>query len=185
MTDVVLETGRLVLRRPAPRDYAGFEPFLRSERASGIGGPNTSAQAWRIMCAELGHWTMLGYGMWAVTRKGDDTALGLVGPWTPGDWPENEIGWTIWNAADEGSGIAAEAAEAAISHAWNVLKWDTMVSYVGADNHRSAALAIRLGAVLDPDAPQPDPKNPCQVYRHPKPLNTADGAPRRQQAVAP
>ena len=34
-----------------------------------------------------------------------------------------------------------EAARAAIDHAWRVLKWDTIVSYVGFGNDRSAALA--------------------------------------------
>ena len=165
----ILETERLILRRPAPRDFAGFEPFLLSERSVGIGGPSTRSQAWRIMCAELGHWTMLGYGMWAVTLRGDDTARGFVGPWTPGDWPENEIGWTIWRPEDEGTGIATEAARAAIDHAWRVLKWDTIVSYVGFGNDRSAALARKLGAVLDVDAPQPHPDKPCQVFRHPRP----------------
>ena len=165
----ILETERLILRRPAPRDFAGFEPFLLSERSVGIGGPSTRSQAWRIMCAELGHWTMLGYGMWAVTLRGDDTARGFVGPWTPGDWPETEIGWTIWRPEDEGTGIATEAARAAIDHAWRVLNWDTIVSYVGFGNDRSADLARKLGAVLDVDAPQPHPDKPCQVFRHPRP----------------
>ena len=70
----ILETERLILRRPAPRDFAGFEPFLLSERSVGIGGPSTRSQAWRIMCAELGHWTMLGYGMWAVSSPRNVTA---------------------------------------------------------------------------------------------------------------
>ncbi len=169
MSEMVLETERLIMRRPAPRDFAQFEAFLMSERSRGVGGPRTKAQAWRVMCAELGHWTMLGFGMWAVTRKSDDTALGLVGPWTPADWPETEIGWMIWNAKDEGTGIAAEAARAAIDHAWRVLAWDTIVSYVSFDNPRSAALARKLGAVLDPDAPQPHPETPCHVFRHPRP----------------
>ncbi len=169
----MLTTERLILRRPAARDWEGFRPFLMSERAKGIGGPYPERQAWRIMCGELGHWTLLGFGMWAVTRKGDDTALGFVGPWVPGDWPETEIDWTIWREEDEGTGIAAEAARAAIVHAWTVLKWDTIVSYVAHDNDRSAALAEKLGAVLDPDAPQPVPDKPCRVFRHPKPEGVA------------
>ncbi len=169
MSDPVLTTERLILRRPAPRDWDRFRPFLMSERSAGISGPYDLSRAWRIMCGELGHWTLLGYGMWSVTLRGDDRARGFVGPWTPSDWPETEIGWTIWDAADEGTGIASEAAKAAIDHAWRVLNWDTIVSYVSFDNVRSAALARKLGAVLDENAPQPHPDKPCQVFRHPRP----------------
>lgn len=165
----VLETDRLILRRPAPRDWDGFREFALSDRAAGIGGPFSLRDAWRVFCAELGHWTLLGDGMWAVTVKGDDTARGFIGPWHPIDWPENEVGWTIWRAEDEGTGIATEAARAAIDHAYDVLGWDTVVSYVGADNPRSAALAEKLGAVVDPDAQQPRPETPYLIYRHPRP----------------
>jgi RimJ/RimL family protein N-acetyltransferase len=169
----VLTTERLILRKPEPRDYEGFKTFVMSDRAAGIGGPHPERTAWRVFCSELGHWTLLGYGMWAVTRKGDDTAIGLIGPWTPADWPETEVGWTIWREEDEGTGIATEAARAAVAHAYNELGWDTVVSYVGLDNDRSAALAEKLGAVLDPDAPQPKPEEPCRVYRHPRPETRA------------
>lgn len=165
----VLQTERLVLRPPVAADWDGFRTFAMSDRALGIGGPYPERTAWRVFCAELGHWALLGYGMWAVTRKGDDRALGLIGPWTPADWPEKEVGWTVWREEDEGTGIATEAARAAVDHAYHELGWETVVSYVGTDNMRSAALAEKLGAVLDPDAPQPKPDEPCMVYRHPKP----------------
>ncbi len=169
----ILETANLILRRPAPRDYPGYRAFMMSDRASGAGGPCPERQVWRDMCGRLGHWTMLGYGMWSVTRNGDDTALGFVGPWTPADWPETEIGWTIWRAENEGTGTAFEAARAAITHAWEVLKLATIVSYMDHDNTRSAALAERLGAAVDPDAAQPRPDEPCLIYRHPRPAAPA------------
>lgn len=164
-----LETARLVLRRPNGSDWDAARDFFMSDRASGIGGPLTLGQAWRALAAEIGHWEILGYGMWVVTLRGDDTAMGMIGPWTPADWPETEIGWMIWDTKVEGTGIATEAARAAIDHAWNVLGWDTIVSYIAPDNTRSIRLAEKLGAVLDAAAPQPKPEKPCLVYRHPKP----------------
>ena len=169
MSVPTLETERLILRRPAPRDWPRARDFFMSERASGIGGPYTLGKAWRAFAAELGHWEILGFGMWAVTRTGDDTALGLVGAWCPADWPENEIGWMIFAEKIESTGIASEAARAAVDHAFATLKWDTVVSYVDPGNARSIKLAERLGAIPDPDAPQPDSDKPCLVYRHPKP----------------
>lgn len=168
-----LTTERLILRAPQPADWEPFRDFIMSERSKGIGGPHDLGKAWRAFAAEVGHWQIFGYGMWVVTMKGSDAGIGMVGPWTPADWPETEIGWMVWSDKVEGKGIAREAAEAAIAHAWNELQWDTIVSYVAHDNHRSAALAEKLGAVVDPDAPQPKPDEPCLVYRHPKPEGLA------------
>jgi RimJ/RimL family protein N-acetyltransferase len=165
-----LETARLILRRPAPRDWPQARDFFMSDRSAGVGGPHDEGRAWRVFASELGHWEIRGYGMWAVTlRGGDDTCVALIGPWHPVDWPETEIGWMVWDPAIEGTGIATEAARAAIAHAWSVLGWTTVVSYVGEGNERSARLAEKLGAVLDPDAPQPKPDSRCHVYRHPGP----------------
>lgn len=165
----ILTTDRLILRQPAPHDWEPFREFEMSERSAMLGGPLDLAKAWRVFACELGHWVIRGYGMWTVTIKGNDTGVGMIGPWHPVDWPETEIGWMIWSDKLEGTGIAREAASAAISHAWNTLKWETIVSYVDAANTRSIALAERLGATLDPDAPQPRPEKPCLVYRHPNP----------------
>lgn len=164
-----ITTERLVLRRPEPKDWPAFHDFMMSDRAAAFGSHLNLARAFRAFAAELGHWQIFGLGMWAVTRKGDDTCLGLVGPWTPPDWPEKEIGWMILSAEAEGKGIAAEAARAAIAHAYGVLGWDTAVSYIAPGNLRSIRLAEKLGAVLDPEAPQPERADIRLVYRHRKP----------------
>ena len=121
MSDL-LHTERLILRRPDGRDWPAARDFFMSDRAAHVGGPYALGAAWRQFAAEVGHWDILGHGMWAVTRRGaEDRALGLVGPWCPADWPETEIGWVIFGAETEGTGIATEAARAAIAHAWEVL----------------------------------------------------------------
>ena len=162
---MILETERLILRRPEPRDQDPSVNFFMSDRAIGVGGPYTHGQAWRHFAFELGHWEIYGYGMWAVTLKEDDSLVGLVGPWTPPDWPEAEIGWMVYENA-EGKGIAYEAAKASIADARTRLGWKTMVSYIKPDVTRSIALAERLGAKLDPNANTPG-DFPCLVYRHP------------------
>lgn len=166
--DARLETERLILRRPDGRDAGAAVAFFASDRAAHVGGPYPEGRGWRHFAAEIGHWDLLGYGMWAVTTKSSGETVGLVGPWCPPDWPETEIGWLIFEGA-EGQGYAREAARAALGHAFTVLGWTTAVSYVAPDNHRSAALARRLGAVLDSRAPQPKPADPQHVYRHPRP----------------
>lgn len=162
-----LTTTRLTLRRPEADDWDAFCAYFTSDRSATLGGPNSVGQSWRIFALHLGHWAVRGYGNWAVTRRGERRAIGLVGPWFPVDWPEREIGWTILDAEAEGKGYAHEAAQAALDHAFATLGWATAVSYVNTQNTRSRALAERLGAAVDPGAACPASfAEPHLVYRH-------------------
>jgi RimJ/RimL family protein N-acetyltransferase len=77
-------------------------------------------------------------------------------------FPERELGWILFDGA-EGRGIATEAASALRD--WAAARgWTGLVSYIDPANHRSIALAQRLGARLDPHAVPQDPGD--LVYRH-------------------
>ena len=166
----MIETARLILRRPAPSDWDAFRDFMFSDRAAIFGSHRNLAKSFRSFAAELGHWEIFGYGMFAAARRGEDRALALVGPWSPPDWPEREIGWMVLDAGAEGQGFAREAAQGALDHVWRALKWDTVVSYIAEGNVRSIALAERLGARLDPAAGGPEVAGQAlRVYRHPRP----------------
>ena len=167
----VLTTDRLVLRVPEAGDWPAFHAFLASERGQFVRmGEFDLSNTWRGFCHVIGHWVVRGFGMFVFHAKGDATPLGATGPWMPETWPEREISWSVWNPVAEGKGFAFEAAAAARDFAYRSLGWTTAVSYVAEANLRSAALARRLGAVVDPAAPsigQP----PCLVFRHPSPDN--------------
>ena len=167
----VLTTDRLVLRAPEAGDWPAFHAFLASERGQFVRtGAFDLSNTWRGFCHVIGHWVVRGFGMFVFHAKGDATPLGATGPWMPETWPEREISWSVWNPVAEGKGFAFEAAAAARDFAYRSLGWTTAVSYVAEANLRSAALARRLGAVVDPAAPsigQP----PCLVFRHPSPDN--------------
>lgn len=166
----MIETARLRLRRPVPADWDAFRDFMMSDRAREFGSHGHEGKAFRAFAGELGHWEIFGYGMFAVTPRDTDRPLALVGPWTPPDWPEREIGWMILAAEAEGKGMAREAAEAVLGHVWGTLGWDTVVSYIAEGNARSVALAERLGARHDPAAAAPEaPGKRILVYRHPRP----------------
>lgn len=164
---LTLQTQRLVLREPQAADWPAFRDFMFSDRAAAFGSHRDLGKTWKSFAAELGHWQIYGHGMWAVTRRGADDALGYVGPWTPAHWPEPEIGWMIFDPRVEGTGIAAEAASASIAHAFDVLSWETAVSYIAPGNTRSIRLAEKLGASLDILAEAPSGET--LVYRHPRP----------------
>jgi len=174
LTDTpVLETERLILRAPKAQDWPQWLMMMQSDRSRFIRADDIDeGKAWRAFGHIIGHWVMRGYGSFVITKHGDDTALGMTGPWHPAGWPEREIGWSIWSAEAEGQGIAHEAARAARDHAFSALGWDTAVSYVAHENARSIALAERLGATRDWKAATPG-DTPCLVFRHPHPNEVA------------
>ena len=164
----VIVTEQLVLRPPRAEDFGAYAEFAASERAAFVGGGNLDrGAAWRNFAAFTGQWALLGFGMFTVTERETGKPIGMTGPWYPADWPEREIGWLLWDPAQEGRGIASEMARAARAHVYSDLGWPTAVSYIHPDNTRSIALAERLGAVLDEAAAKPRPH--ALVYRHPAP----------------
>ena len=164
----VLTTERLTLRAPEGRDWPAWAEFMATDRARHVGGPVAADKAWRAFGHVIGHWAMRGFGSLVFTERNGDAALGMAGPWFPEGWPEHEIGWTVWSAAHEGAGLAREAAQAARAYAYDTLGWTTAVSYIEPGNARSVALAERLGAWREDQAPTPRGE-PCLVYRHPGP----------------
>ena len=167
----VLETERLVLRAPQMADWERWRAFTEDERSRFIRGgePMELGKAWRAFAHVTGMWALRGYGSFVFCLKGSDDALGMTGPWHPMDWPERELGWTVWQAGAEGKGYACEAAARARDFAFRDLGWDTAVSYIDPANARSVALAERLGCTLDTGAATPFAETPTLVYRHPRP----------------
>lgn len=166
----VLTTPRLTLRAPQASDWPAFRAFALDARSAFVRMPDfDEGKAGRAFGHVIGMWVMRGYGQFVFCDRGTGEPLGMCGPWHPVDWPEAEIGWSIWVAAAEGRGLAFEAVQAARAHAFEALGWTTAVSYIDPDNARSIRLAERLGAMRDADAAHPHPAEPCLVYRHPHP----------------
>jgi len=162
----MIDTPRLHLRKPTVEDLPPAQAFYATERSKFVGGPADHGESWRLAAMFLGHWMLRGYGLFTVVTRDTGRAIGLVGPWYPGDWPDHELGWQIWDTQDEGQGYATEAAKAARGWARTTLNWTRIVSYIAPENTGSIAVANRLGAALS-DLPHP-PGKPCQVFRHPE-----------------
>lgn len=162
----VLETERLTLRAPTKVDWPAYARFMDTDAAQFFAGFRNPVMAWRSFGTLIWHWIDRGFVPWAVTMRGIDQCIGIVGPKFPHGWPEGELTWIVFGDA-QGKGIAFEAALAARDDAFARLNWKTAVSYVEPENSRSVALAHRLGAKLDENAPTPG--GPVVAYRHPAP----------------
>jgi RimJ/RimL family protein N-acetyltransferase len=166
----MIETERLVLRRPVPADWDAYRDFMMSERSHLFGSHGDLGRTFRSFAAWLGHWEIRGFGLFAAEDRASGATVAMAGPWAPPDWPEREVGWMVLDGAAEGKGYAFEAAQAALGHVWGALRWDTVVSYIDATNERSVRLAERLGARLDAQAEGPEALGKTiLVYRHPRP----------------
>lgn len=159
-----LTTERLTLRHHRYEDFAPMADLFETERSQYMGGPISRAALWRWLAAEVGSWSLLGHGSWAVDLTETGETVGQVGINRPDDFPEVELGWILY-APFEGKGYAFEAAQAARDWGFGVRGLDTLVSYIDPPNTRSIRLAERLGAVRDDTAGRPDPAD--LVYRHP------------------
>ena len=167
----VLRTERLVLRAPRIDDLDAYAAFGASPRSAGVGGPFNRGGTFTRLSALLGHWQLRGYGRWMLADPETDAPLGIVGLYYPEGWPEPEIGWTLFAAA-EGRGLAYEAAQAARDYAYDVLGWNTAISLLKPDNARSRALAQRMGC--SQDAPfLHEEFGEMEVWRHPAPSELA------------
>lgn len=168
----IIETRRLVLRAPETEDYPDFKATFSSYRSRFMGGPLNKYEAWMLYAAEIGHWSIRGYGMWMIHDRETDRTLGMAGGWSPAGWPEREIAWIIW-PGEAGKGYALEATHAARRHLYEQMGWDGAVSYIDPKNLDSIRLAERLGAVKDHAAQTIDGND--AVYRHPAPDRLRSG----------
>ena len=149
---------------------ADFEPFCAfyadETTARFVGGVEDRRTVWRRMASYVGHWSLRGYGMWAVVEKQTDAFVGYTGNWFPEGWPEPEIAYGLLKAA-QGQGYAVEAAGRALRHAYEQLGWTTAISAVDVDNEASKNVARRLGAVSE--GTRPVSAFTAEIFRHQSP----------------
>jgi len=162
-----LLTERLRLRGFTAEDFPPLAEFwadpLTAYFVGGVCGPEDS---WRRLAAMVGHWSLRGYGMWALEERATGAFLGYCGLWNPEGWPEREVGWGLL-ARHQGRGFVTEAARRARDHAYQDLGWTTLVSCIALDNHASIKVATGLGAVKERETVNRG--WPIGVFRHPGP----------------
>jgi RimJ/RimL family protein N-acetyltransferase len=145
--DVILETERLRLRPFRNEDldaYAAICADPEVMRYLGTGVTLNRNETWRSMAAILGHWQLLGYGMFAMEVRATGELIGRTGFLDPPGWPGFELGWVLgqpwW-----GKGYAVEAAIRCRDYAFDALGRERVISLIRPDNHRSIKVAQKIG----------------------------------------
>ena len=118
-----------------------------------------------------------GFGWWAVDVPGVAPFVGFVGLQEPSfdAWftPCVEVGWRL-SREHWGHGYATEAARAALTHGFDVVGLDEIVSFTVPANVRSRAVMERLGMRYDGEFEHPrlaegSPLRTHVLYRLPRP----------------
>jgi RimJ/RimL family protein N-acetyltransferase len=147
---ITLETERLLLRPFRAADFDAYAAMVADAdvmRFLGDGKPLNRVDAWRQLATVIGHWTLRGYGLWAVEERASGELVGRIGCWEPEGWPDFEVGWTL-RRASWGRGYATEGARAALRYAFTELNRPHVVSLIRPGNAASVRVAERLGERL-------------------------------------
>ena len=161
-----LATDRLLLRGWRPDDVAAHAAMLADDETARFitvkGGALTEAEAWNETLWLVGHWQMLGYGIFVVEERATGAFVGRVGPLHPPWWPNFEIAWSLAPGA-RGKGYATEAARAAIGWSFETFPIDRIVSIIDPRNNASQRVAERLGERRTGETFTPL-RDPCDIW---------------------
>jgi RimJ/RimL family protein N-acetyltransferase len=142
-----LETERLILRPFGEPDVEPMFHMLQDLDVVHYVGDRhvpTRQETWRMVAGWLGHWTLRGYGQWAIEERESGQLVGRAGIINPADWPGPEVGYLLGKAW-WGRGYATEGARAAMDWGFGEIGFADLLSLIDPANRRSIAVATRLG----------------------------------------
>ena len=170
----MLETNRLILRPWRDSDVAEFAALNADpEVMRYFPAPMTRAQSDALADRIRTDMAARGWGLWAVEIVDGAPFIGFVGlnlaVFEAHFTPAVEVGWRLARTA-WGHGYATEAARAAVTHGFETVGCDEIVSLTGRINAPSRRVMERLGMTHDPG----------DDFEHP---NVAPGSPLRQHVL--
>lgn len=163
-----ITTERLLLRAFEPGDVEPYMAMMADPQVARFlanGRPLSRADAWRQLAMFAGHWTLKGFGVWAVEERATGKLLGRIGCMEPEGWPGFEIAYTLARPA-WGHGYAREGAAAALRYARETLGRSDIISIIRPANAGSIRVATSLGAT--PAETVEFFGAPAVLYRYPR-----------------
>ena len=143
-----IETPRLILREFDQRDEPAYVEMMADPEVTRYlsdGKPLSPFEAWRQLAMFVGHWSLRGFGVWAVEERSTGDFIGRIGCLEPLGWPAFEIGYTLARSA-WGKGYAQEGAAASLRYARETLGRSEIISIIRPANAGSIRVATSLGA---------------------------------------
>ncbi|HVJ52336.1 MAG TPA: GNAT family N-acetyltransferase [Aliidongia sp.] len=148
----ILETPRLRLRRHEPSDFPVYAAlWSHPDIVRFIGGRSfTEEEVWARIQRYVGHWTLFGFGFWAIEERATGDLIGEIGfadfrrDNIPASHGCPETGWML--APDKhGQGYATEAALAV--HEWGDGNFTVEHTFcmIQIDNRASIRVAEKIG----------------------------------------
>ena len=151
-----LETNRLILRAHRVDDFQACaamwcDPIVTKYTS---GSPSPPQRTWQRLLAYCGHWSLLGFGYWAIECKDRGRYVGELGfadfhrDNVPSIAGIPEMGWALVTEV-HGQGYATEALRAAADWGDTHLRESRTVCIVHRENLASIHLARKLGYLTE------------------------------------
>lgn len=140
----VIETDRLRLRPLVPDDLDALLWLHAEPDVIRFMGPLNRAQATERLAAYQSDWRQRGYGLMAMLDRRSGRFIGRTGLKYWPQFDETEVGWVL-HPAVWGQGLATEAGRACLRFGLRHLEVPYYTAMIRPDNHRSIAVAERLG----------------------------------------
>ena len=148
----VIETERLIMRRHQLDDFVHCAAMWADPLVTRhIGGrPFSEEESWARLLRYVGHWSLMGFGYWAIEEKSTGSYVGEVGfadfkrDIAPSIKDVPELGWAFVSRI-HGRGYATEAVRAAV--AWGDRHFATKrtVCLIHPENLASIRVAQKCG----------------------------------------
>jgi RimJ/RimL family protein N-acetyltransferase len=174
----VIETYRLLLRKPRPDDAQALAEMLRDAEVMHFIGGVTDEPAEDIVARWRARWLANGVGPFVIVRREDERVLGRAGivVWDTRVWrnstraeagehAQDELGWALLRE-HWGRGYATEGALAVREWARREAGVANLISLIHPDNGSSRRVAERLDCVRG-ERVRLDTGVQCDIWVHP------------------
>jgi RimJ/RimL family protein N-acetyltransferase len=157
---IVIETGRLVLRRANEEDHAFIFALVNDPDwkrfISDKGVKNAEDARDYIRRALLTQYEKLGFGLYVTALKSGGTPIGLCGLIKRDSLDDVDLGFAFLSQY-RGQGYAFEAAAATLAYGKNRLGLRRLVAITMPENESSIRLLEKLGFAYEKMVPAPTP----------------------------
>jgi RimJ/RimL family protein N-acetyltransferase len=141
-----LATARLILTPVAPADLPEISNLKADPRAFAqmLGGVRSRLRAAEEMAEDIRCWGAHGYGMWSVRARAGNAFMGITGLMQRQDGRGVALRFALWPQA-RGTGLATEAASAALVYAHETARLPKVIAVAREDNFASRMIIGAIG----------------------------------------